>query len=146
MRSTWFMMFALAVLATSCGTKARSEYTFKFRSDDGLGDRAIIKFLGVEVGYIRNLHLAPDGESVVATGYITEPNMRILQGDTGQVVLTGLLGDPEIEIVRSSTNGTELPAGSTIVVSTLSKEAKDFKHHANGLVRVLTATTNKNAK
>jgi len=140
-------MLVLVVLATSCSVKARSEYTFKFQSTDGLGYRAPIKFLGVEVGYIRDLHLAPDGESVVATAYIMDPNMRILQGDTAHVVMTALLSAPEIEIVRSSTNRAELPAGSTIEVSPLSKETKDFKYHADGLVEaIIAARTNMNAK
>jgi hypothetical protein len=106
------------------------------------------------VGYIADLRLSSDGQSVIATGRITDPNMRFLQGDTARVVLPGLLADPQIEISRGSPPGRELPAGSTITVSplptvTLSPEKqKQVAEQIGGLIEVLTngARQNTNTK
>jgi hypothetical protein len=63
------------------------------------------------------LSAAANGHSVVATGLITDPKMRLLQGDTARVIIPGLLAHPQIEIARSSQSGTEVPVGSAVEVS-----------------------------
>lgn len=104
---------ALVALTVSCSPSQR-EYRFALQSSGDLKENADITFLGVRVGRITDLQLGHDGQSVVATGSITDPKMRLLKGDTAQVTIGGLLADPHIEIIRSAQSGAELPAGSTV--------------------------------
>src|SRR5262245_47258825 len=108
------LTLALVVFATGCSRPSQRQYRFALQSSGDLKENADITFLGVRVGRVTALQLAHDGQSVVATGSITDPKMRLLQGDTAQVTIGGLLADPHIEIIRSSQSGAELPVGSIV--------------------------------
>ncbi|MDB6112229.1 MAG: MlaD protein, partial [Pedosphaera sp.] len=96
-------------------------YTFALPSANGLKDKADITFRGVQVGYVTDIRLAPATSNIapgiIATGYITNPQMRLILGDTARVITVKILAEPELEIVRVSASGPPLPAGSTIVAS-----------------------------
>jgi ABC-type transporter Mla subunit MlaD len=119
MRTLHFTLLLLIALATGCNRAPRRDYLFALRSTDGLKRNADITFLGIRVGYVGDLRLSSDGKSVIGTGHITDPHMRLLQGDSARIILPGLLADLQVEITRSSLPGGELPVGSTISVSPL---------------------------
>lgn len=137
MRIITLAVLTLAFLGTSCSRGLQRQYLFSLKSTAGLRENAAITFLGVKVGHIADVRLNTDGESAVATAYITNPEMRLRHGDTARVVIVGLLGDPEIEITRHSQAEPELDAGSRIAVSPeipLSPEAKKQLHETIGTV------------
>lgn len=128
MRIIRLTALAVACLLASCDRAPRTAgpaaperwYLFSLQSTAGLKENAPITFLGVKVGHIANIRLSPDGGSVVATGAITNPEMRLREGDTARLATVALLADPEIQIVRPSPAAPappELEAGSQLAVS-----------------------------
>jgi ABC-type transporter Mla subunit MlaD len=120
MRTIFTIVLLLLIGLAGCIRPRHNEYDFALPSAAGLKERAPITFKGIQVGYITNLRLA-SGEAgpVVATGHITDANMRLFKGDTARVITVGLFADPQIEILRASDSGPELPAGSTVVATSL---------------------------
>jgi len=111
----------LVLLAVGCSRPPKAHYTFALPSAAGLRAKAPITFKGVPVGYIDGIRLAAQGSNgaagVIATGYITDPQMHLLAGDTARIVTVALLANPQIEIVRSTDAGSLLPVGSTVMVA-----------------------------
>src|ERR1700754_3145252 len=93
-----FTALLLILLAAGCSRKPAAaterQYLFSLKSAAGLRENAEITYLGAKVGYVRDVRLGADGESVVATGFINNPDMRLRQGDSARVVFAALLADP----------------------------------------------------
>lgn len=144
MRLRRFAPLVLLALAMGCNPQPRQEYLFVLRSADGLRRDSAITFLGIQVGYLAELRISPDGQSVIGTGRITDHNMRLLQGDTVRIELAGFLGDPQIAIIRGPSGGLELPVGSKLDVAPLPKlslppeKQKQVAEQIGNLVDLLT--------
>lgn len=132
----------MILAVAGCGRSTQKKYRFLMPSANGLKDRASIMFRGVQVGYITDIHVdsATPATPVVATAFLTDPGMRLLNGDTGRVGLSGLLGDKYIEIVRSSdTASGELAPGAAVQVSVGSSMldgVTDFLDALSGFTRL----------
>lgn len=118
MRTIISVTLVLFCIMTGCSRAPQKCYSFVLPSADGLKERTVIRFKGLRVGYIHDIRLdSGKASTVVATGYITEPQMRVVSGDTARIIVPGLLANEEIEIIRGADAGAELPVGSAIPVA-----------------------------
>src|SRR4051812_44393786 len=105
-----FRLVTLTLMALlfsgGCSRPSKVAYTFALPMANGLKEKSEITFLGVQVGYVANIRLAATASNIppgiIATGYITNPQMRLLLGDTARIVTVKPLAEPELEIVRDS--------------------------------------------
>jgi ABC-type transporter Mla subunit MlaD len=120
MRILHSIVLVLLLVAAGCDRSSNRHYQFNLPSAASLKDRATITFRGVPVGYITDIQQSSNQPTaVIASGYITNPQMRLQTGDTARIIVRSLLGDPQIEIIRNADTGAELLIGSTVDVSPL---------------------------
>ena len=118
MRATWFILAGLVILFVVFGRGPKErDYLFSMKTSSGLHKNEAITYLGVKVGHIEEIRLSADGEGVVAAAFITDPQMKLRQGDTARVAFPSFFGTGEIQILRTSEGAAELAEGSTIPVA-----------------------------
>lgn len=100
-------------------------YTINFKDVDGITKGSPVRFMGINVGYVRKL--ASVDKSVAVQIYITKKDLKIPNGTLARVEFYGLGGSKSIELMPSNikeANG--IITSDTIRIGDVTKQARTF--------------------
>ena len=104
-------------------------YTIQFRDIDGITKGSPVRFMGINVGYVRKLR--PKDKYVDVQIIITQKDMKIPNGTAARVEFYGLGGSKSIELMPPDGScNVGILTGDTIRLN-------DVVHEAIGIVEVV---------
>ncbi|MBQ8475721.1 MCE family protein [bacterium] len=80
-------------------------YNIEFRDIDGITKGSPVRFMGMNVGYVKKLK--PKDKSVIVQIVVTSKNMKIPNGTIARVEFYGLGGSKSIELMPAQETGGE---------------------------------------
>jgi ABC-type transporter Mla subunit MlaD len=93
-------------------SKPRQEITLSFHNANEISKGSSVRFLGVDVGYVKNVSLQKDHVNVTLETY---PNMlHIPSGAEASILFTGLVGSKSIEIELPN-KGVPIPGSKSLI-------------------------------
>jgi len=104
-------------------------YSIQFKDINGITKGSPVRFMGINVGYVRKLTSVD--KSVAVQILITKKNMKIPNGTTARVEFYGLGGSKSIELMPSNTPNTDG------IVTTDNIRIADVVHQAKGFVQII---------
>ena len=100
-------------------------YTIQFKDIDGITKGSPVRFMGINVGYVRRLTSVE--KSIAVQVLITKKGMKIPKGTTARVEFYGLGGSKSIELMPSNTEDFDgIVTTDNIRIADIVSEAKSF--------------------
>jgi len=111
------IILLIAFLITVSGIdlfKSTKLYYARFKNTSGLEVGSLVRFGGMEVGRVKQVHIAPDNNSQIE--FILEMDEGIPVKNDSEALITsiGIMGEYYIEITTGTPNSSLLPANSTL--------------------------------
>lgn len=125
----WTVIFAIfftgAIFAYSKLFVEPNVYVIQFQDIDGITKGSPVRFMGINVGYVRKLKAK--GKYVDVSILVTEKNLKIPNGTIARVEFYGLGGSKSIELMPSETdNNKGIVTGDNIRLNDIVLEAIGF--------------------
>lgn len=116
---------ATVVLAARSLLESRDTYTIRFSNKDlsfsGLEPGSSVKYSGIKVGRVEEIHIDPDDVSVIEVGISLEGGTPVAENSTASLGSMGITGLKYIELSRGAPDarirepGEEIPAGESLI-------------------------------
>ena len=98
-------------------------YNIKFKDIDGITDGSPVRFMGINIGYVRDLK--PEDKNINVQILITKKNMKIPNGTIARVEFYGLGGSKSIELMPpDGSNDVGIVTENTIRIGDVVKETE----------------------
>jgi phospholipid/cholesterol/gamma-HCH transport system substrate-binding protein len=115
----------------------------KGASVNGLSVGAPVKYQGVDVGKVREIHVNPDDLNSILVEIRIVRGFPVKRDMTATMTYTGITGQKFIEIAGGSESSPELPAGGEILPARgLGERAEDIVANIEGAIKSVNALLN----
>ena len=105
----WFLVltaiFCAGIFGYSKIFLESNTYNIEFKDIDGITKGSPVRFMGINVGYVRKLK--PKDKHINVQIVITKKNMKIPNGTVARVEFYGLGGSKSIELMPADSNGAQ---------------------------------------
>ena len=117
-----FVVFSIAIFSYSKIFVEPNVYTIEFKDIDGITKGSPVRFMGLNIGYVRSLK--SKGKHINVQIIVTEKNMKIPNGTVARVEFYGLGGSKSIELMPPDGScDVGILTGDTIRINDVAQEA-----------------------
>ena len=119
------VIFSIGIFAYSKIFIEPNVYNIDFKDIDGITKGSPVRFMGINVGYVRKLQ--PKEKHIVVQIVVTEKNMKIPNGTVARVEFYGLGGSKSIELMPADSKGAEgIVSASTLRLHDMVVKSEDL--------------------
>lgn len=118
----FFVIFTCGIFIYSKIFVEPNIYNIQFKDIDGITKGSPVRFMGINIGYVRELK--PKDKSINVQIIVTKKDMKIPNGTTARVEFYGLGGSKSIELMPSSDSGNGIVTGKTIRIADVIRETE----------------------
>ncbi len=131
-----FVIFSIAIFSYSKIFVEPNVYTIEFKDIDGITKGSPVRFMGMNIGYVR--HLKSKGKHINVQIIVTEKNMKIPNGTVARVEFYGLGGSKSIELMPPDGScDVGILTGDTIRINDVAQEAISIVEFVEGLEKYI---------
>ncbi|MFZ5519029.1 MAG: MlaD family protein [Candidatus Zhuqueibacterota bacterium] len=94
--------------------KSPKLYFARFKNTSGLEVGSLVRFGGMEVGRVKQVHIAPDNNSQIEFILEIDENIPVKNDSEALITSIGIMGEYYIEITTGTMNSSLLPANSKL--------------------------------
>ena len=111
-------------------------YNIKFKDIDGITNGSPVRFMGMNIGYVRKL--TSEAKHINVQIIVTEKNMKIPNGTVARVEFYGLGGSKSIELMPPDGScDVGILTGDTIRINDVAQEAISIVEFVEGLEKYI---------
>ena len=131
-----FVIFSIAIFTYSKIFVEPNIYTIEFKDIGGITKGSPVRFMGMNVGYVR--YLKSEGKHINVQIIITEKNMKIPNGTVARVEFYGLGGSKSIELMPPDGScDVGILTGDTIRINDVAQEAVSIVEFVESLEKYI---------
>lgn len=131
-----FVIFSVAIFTYSKIFVEPNVYNIQFKDIDGITKGSPVRFMGMNIGYVR--FLKSEGKHINVQIIVTEKNMKIPNGTVARVEFYGLGGSKSIELMPPDGScDVGILTDDTIRINDVAQEAVSIVEFVEGLEKYI---------
>ncbi len=131
-----FVIFSVAIFTYSKIFVEPNVYNIQFKDIDGITKGSPVRFMGMNIGYVR--FLKSEGKHINVQIIVTEKNMKIPNGTVARVEFYGLGGSKSIELMPPDGScNVGILTDDTIRINDVAQEAVSIVEFVEGLEKYI---------